>query len=144
MLWFCRVTCWHLLVTFDRFIREVWYLVWMKSYILPVTKLVKKKNGIFMNFCFYCCLQAMDMFDVAEGFPSLEAGLARIKCPIMVIGVQTDILFPIWQQRELSATLQKAGSVFHNYFTIRPYVQLDGCFSFSDLFFSLSLSARTC
>lgn len=51
----------------------------------------------------------MDLFDVAEGFPSLEAGLERVKCPIMVIGVQTDILFPIWQQRELAEALQKSG-----------------------------------
>ncbi|PVD21553.1 hypothetical protein C0Q70_17351 [Pomacea canaliculata] len=62
--------------------------------------------------------KAMDMFDVAEGFPSLEAGLARIKCPIMVIGVQTDILFPIWQQRELSATLQKAGNNAVTYYEL--------------------------
>jgi homoserine O-acetyltransferase len=51
----------------------------------------------------------MDMFDIAEGYPSLKEGLARIRCPVMVIGVQTDILFPIWQQRQLADTLQKSG-----------------------------------
>ncbi|XP_041368619.1 serine O-succinyltransferase-like [Gigantopelta aegis] len=54
--------------------------------------------------------KAMDLFDAAEGFTSLEAGLARITCPAMVLGVQTDILFPIWQQRELASMLQKAGN----------------------------------
>ena len=51
----------------------------------------------------------MDLFDISEGYPSLEAGLERVTCPVMVIGVQTDVLFPIWQQRELAATLQKSG-----------------------------------
>ena len=51
----------------------------------------------------------MDIFDVSEGFKSLEEGLAHVTCPVMVIGVQTDILFPISQQRELSSVLQSAG-----------------------------------
>lgn len=54
-------------------------------------------------------LQAMDLFDMAEGFSDLEEGLSRITCPTMVIGVQTDILFPIWQQRELAQVLQDSG-----------------------------------
>ncbi|XP_059140375.1 uncharacterized protein LOC131928379 [Physella acuta] len=54
--------------------------------------------------------KAMDMFDIAEGYGSLNEGLSRVKCPVMVIGVQTDILFPIWQQRELAAALQAAGN----------------------------------
>ena len=51
----------------------------------------------------------MDLFDIAEGYPSMEAGLERVTCPVMVIGVQTDVLFPIWQQRELATALQKSG-----------------------------------
>ncbi|KAK0046730.1 serine O-succinyltransferase [Biomphalaria pfeifferi] len=54
--------------------------------------------------------KAMDMFDIAEGYNSLEEGLSRVKCPVMVIGVQTDVLFPIWQQRELASLLQRAGN----------------------------------
>lgn len=54
--------------------------------------------------------KAMDMYDVGEDFPSLEVGLHRVTCPVMVIGVQTDILFPIWQQRELAAKLQESGN----------------------------------
>ena len=56
-----------------------------------------------------CHVQAMDVFDAAEGFSSLEEGLARIKCPVMVIGVKTDILFPVAQQRELANALTKSG-----------------------------------
>ncbi|KAK7094947.1 uncharacterized protein [Littorina saxatilis] len=62
--------------------------------------------------------KAMDMFDISEGYESLEEGLARITCPVMVIGVQTDILFPIWQQRELSAALQKSGNEAVTYYEL--------------------------
>ena len=51
----------------------------------------------------------MDLFDMGEGYDSLQDGLTRVKCPVMVIGVQTDILFPIWQQRTLAELLQKSG-----------------------------------
>ncbi|KAK3586733.1 hypothetical protein CHS0354_017532 [Potamilus streckersoni] len=54
--------------------------------------------------------KAMDLFDISEDFGSLHEGLSRIQCPVMVIGVQTDILFPIWQQRELAQVLQEAGN----------------------------------
>lgn len=62
--------------------------------------------------------KAMDMFDIAEGYPTLEEGLQRITCPVMVIGVQTDILFPIWQQRELSEKLQKSGNTAVTYYEL--------------------------
>lgn len=54
--------------------------------------------------------KAMDIFDMTEGYNSLEEGLARVKCPVMVIGVKTDILFPISQQRELASVLQSSGN----------------------------------
>ena len=56
--------------------------------------------------------QAMDMFDLGETFGSLHVALTRVKCPTMVIGVQTDILFPVWQQRELANILQESGVIF--------------------------------
>lgn len=62
--------------------------------------------------------KAMDLFDIAEGYPSLEEGLARVQCPVMVVGVQTDILFPIWQQRELAESLQKAGNSAVTYYEL--------------------------
>lgn len=54
--------------------------------------------------------KAMDMFDMSDGFGSLKEGLAQVKCPVMVIGVKTDILFPIIQQRELADVLQQSGN----------------------------------
>ncbi|VDI73353.1 homoserine O-acetyltransferase [Mytilus galloprovincialis] len=54
--------------------------------------------------------KAMDLFDIAESYESLHAGLSRVNCPVMVIGVQTDILFPIRQQRKLATALQESGN----------------------------------
>ena len=54
--------------------------------------------------------RAMDLFDVAEHGGSINAGLARIqaKCSL-IVGVETDILFPIGQQIEIAEGLKKAG-----------------------------------
>eukprot|EP00455_Lapot_gusevi_P016061 TRINITY_DN1821_c0_g1_i3.p1 TRINITY_DN1821_c0_g1~~TRINITY_DN1821_c0_g1_i3.p1 ORF type:complete len:453 (+),score=91.74 TRINITY_DN1821_c0_g1_i3:59-1360(+) len=54
--------------------------------------------------------KAMDLFDLATDQESYEAGVARVRCPTLVIGVQSDILFPVWQQRELAHLLKKAGT----------------------------------
>ena len=35
----------------------------------------------------------MDLFDIGEGYRSLDVSLSRVKCPVMVISVQTDILY---------------------------------------------------
>lgn len=53
--------------------------------------------------------QAMDMFDMGEGFSSLQEGMARVQCPVMVLGAQTDLLIPIWQQREIADLLKASG-----------------------------------
>ena len=53
--------------------------------------------------------KAMDLFDLTDasrGEPAIE----RITCPALVIGVSSDILFPVWQQRELAAALRKQGA----------------------------------
>jgi homoserine O-acetyltransferase len=51
--------------------------------------------------------KAMDLFDLGCGQPSYEAGLARVACPSLVVGVRSDMLFPCWQQREIAAILEK-------------------------------------
>ena len=54
--------------------------------------------------------RAMDLFDVAEHGGSVNAGLAKIHAKsTLVIGVETDILFPIQQQREISEGIRKSG-----------------------------------
>lgn len=48
----------------------------------------------------------MDLFDLGDGCPSYHEGVARVKCPTLIIGVQSDMLFPVWQQRELAKILE--------------------------------------
>ncbi len=54
--------------------------------------------------------RAMDLFDVADHGGSVNAGLAKIQTQhTLVIGVNTDILFPLQQQQEIADGLRKAG-----------------------------------
>ena len=54
--------------------------------------------------------RAMDWFDVADHGGSVNAGLAKIHSKkILVVGVETDILFPIKQQEEIFNGISKAG-----------------------------------
>jgi len=60
--------------------------------------------------CYLYLSRAMDWFDVAEHGGSIEAGLSKIKAQrVLVVGVETDFLFPLWQQQELASTLTKLG-----------------------------------
>ena len=58
----------------------------------------------------FSLFKGMDLFDLSETFGSLHDALARVRCPILVIGVQTDILFPVWQQQEVARILQESGT----------------------------------
>ena len=53
--------------------------------------------------------KAMDLFDLTE--PITEGSppaITQIASPVLVIGVTTDVLFPIWQQRELRDLIAEA------------------------------------
>lgn len=66
--------------------------------------------GTFDANCYLYLSRAMDLFDAAEHGGSLEAGLARVCVErIMLIGVESDFLFPIQQQRELAEGLDGDG-----------------------------------
>ncbi|MFC4075664.1 homoserine O-acetyltransferase MetX [Salinithrix halophila] len=54
-------------------------------------------------------LKAMDTHDIGRGRGGRSAALARIQCPVFVIGIREDILFPVHQQRELHGTLTQLG-----------------------------------
>ena len=38
--------------------------------------------------------RAMDLYDVSEGYPSLEAALRRVRSKALFIGIRSDLLFP--------------------------------------------------
>jgi homoserine O-acetyltransferase len=68
-----------------------------------------KFTGQFDPNCYLYLSRASDLFDVADHGASVSAGLARVKTPrAMIVGVTTDFLFPIYQQRELAEELGKA------------------------------------
>ena len=49
------------------------------------------------------------MFNMGEGHKSLVEGVGRVKCPVLVLGVTSDVLFPVEQQREMVTLLKEAG-----------------------------------
>ena len=53
------------------------------------------------------------MFDMGDGVGALEEGVARVQCPVLVLGVTSDILFPVEQQREMADLLKKSGEQTH-------------------------------
>lgn len=54
--------------------------------------------------------RAMDIFDVADHGGSVNAGLAKVHTrQNLVIGVETDILFPVMQQHQLADGLRQTG-----------------------------------
>jgi len=61
--------------------------------------------------CSYLYLsRAMDWFDIADGYPDLKTALAGIQLKTAcVIGVETDILFPAYQQKEIADALRANG-----------------------------------
>ena len=70
----------------------------------------EKFVGAFDANCYLYLSRAMDLFDVAEHGGSVPKGLARIKASkCLVIGVSTDILFPMHQQRALAEGLEATG-----------------------------------
>mmetsp|Transcript_145 Transcript_145/g.449 ORF Transcript_145/g.449 Transcript_145/m.449 type:complete len:412 (-) Transcript_145:169-1404(-) len=58
--------------------------------------------------------KAMDGFSMESldetGVPSLKEGLKTAMQPALVIGVQHDVLFPVWQQKEIADTLRAVGN----------------------------------
>lgn len=67
----------------------------------------EKFSGAFDPNCYLYLSRASDLFDLAEHGGSLEAAYRRLRLErAMVIGVETDILFPIHQQRELASGIE--------------------------------------
>jgi homoserine O-acetyltransferase len=70
-----------------------------------------KFTGQFDPNCYLYLSRASDIFDVAEHGGSVAAGLARIDAErVLVIGVATDLLFPLHQQEEIAAGLRQSSA----------------------------------
>ena len=63
----------------------------------------QKFTGQFDANCYLYLSRASDLFDLAEHGGSLASGFRRLRLArALVIGVETDILFPLHQQKELA------------------------------------------
>lgn len=63
-------------------------------------------SGQFDPNCYLYLSRASDLFDLAEHGGSLTSGFSKLRLKrALVIGVETDILFPLHQQRELAEGL---------------------------------------
>jgi homoserine O-acetyltransferase len=62
--------------------------------------------------------RAMDVYDVSEGHPSLEAALRRVRSKALFIGIRSDLLFPAARVRWLAEQVSAVGGD-------ATYVELD-------------------
>ena len=53
--------------------------------------------------------RAMDLYDVSEGYPSLDAALSRLRSKALFIGIRSDFLFPAARVRWLANKVRHAG-----------------------------------
>ncbi len=53
--------------------------------------------------------RAMDLYDVSEGYPSIEDALSRVRSKALFIGIRSDFLFPAARVRWLANQVRVAG-----------------------------------
>jgi homoserine O-acetyltransferase len=58
--------------------------------------------------CYVALTKQMDTHDVARDRGDYEAVLASIEQPALVLGIDSDVLYPLPEQRELAAHLPRA------------------------------------
>ncbi|MBT8399755.1 MAG: homoserine O-acetyltransferase [Rhodothermia bacterium] len=58
--------------------------------------------------CYVQLTKQMDTHDVSRGRGSYEAALGSIKQPCLAIGISSDVLYPVAEQRELARTIPNA------------------------------------
>jgi homoserine O-acetyltransferase/O-succinyltransferase len=70
----------------------------------------RKFVGGFDANCYLYLSRSMDLFDLAAHGGSLEGALDRINARrTLIIGVTSDVLFPLYQQEEMANALRRAG-----------------------------------
>jgi homoserine O-acetyltransferase len=53
--------------------------------------------------------KAMDLHDLGRGRGGAAAAFARVRCPVLAVGITSDVLYPAYQSRELVAEAAAAG-----------------------------------
>jgi homoserine O-acetyltransferase/O-succinyltransferase len=57
--------------------------------------------------------KAMDLHDIGRGRGGIDAAMARVQCPVVTVGVSSDILYPAHQSAEVAALARAAGVPAH-------------------------------
>ncbi len=68
----------------------------------------QKLANRFNAFTYWILSKAMDSHHVGRGRKSIEAALQSIKAETLVIGIESDILFPVAEQKLLASTIPNA------------------------------------
>jgi homoserine O-acetyltransferase len=68
----------------------------------------QKLANRFNAFSYWIFSKVMDSHNVGRGRESVEAALKTIRAKTLVVGIETDILFPVVEQRYLAATIPQA------------------------------------
>ncbi|WP_026876196.1 homoserine O-acetyltransferase MetX [Jiangella gansuensis] len=55
--------------------------------------------------------EAMNTHDVGRGRGGIPAALARVSAETVVVGIDSDRLYPLWQQQELATAIPRSGEV---------------------------------
>jgi homoserine O-acetyltransferase len=53
--------------------------------------------------------KAMDLHDVGRGRGGAAAAMARVRAPVLSLGVSSDVLYPTYQQQEIVETVRAVG-----------------------------------
>ncbi len=70
----------------------------------------QKFTGQFDPSCYLYLSRSMDLFDIAEHGTNVADALSKVSGDrMLIVGVHSDILFPVEQQRELAGGLDRAG-----------------------------------
>ena len=67
-------------------------------------KLIRRYNA----YSYVAILDAFDTHDVGRGRGGVEQALAAVKCPALVVGITTDIIFTVPEMKRLAALLPDA------------------------------------
>jgi len=53
--------------------------------------------------------KAMDLHDVGRGRNGIAEAMKRLRCPVLAVGVESDILYPLYQSQEIVAAARANG-----------------------------------
>ena len=67
----------------------------------------KKLAGWYDANTYLYLSKSMDLHDMGRGFESYEQGIQRIESKVLMVGINSDILFPVHQQKEVVKILRQ-------------------------------------